>query len=60
MRMALIPALMYLLGEKAWYLSRWLDGILPNVDVEGAQLERPHLRQEPGRHRADVDELVNV
>ncbi len=54
-RMALIPALMYLLGEKAWYLPKWLDRILPNVDVEGEQLERPHMRQASGRHRADVD-----
>ncbi len=59
-RMALIPALMYLLGEKAWYLPAWLDRILPDVDVEGEKLERPHLRQEPGRHRADAVELINV
>ncbi len=39
-RMVLIPGLMYLLGEKAWYLPAWLDRILPNVDVEGEQLER--------------------
>ena len=45
-RMALIPALMYLLGEKAWWLPRWLDRLLPNVDVEGEKLQRPHLRQE--------------
>ena len=37
-RMTLIPALMYLLGEKAWWLPRWLDRILPNVDVEGESL----------------------
>ncbi|WP_370247826.1 MMPL family transporter [Nocardioides sp.] len=37
-RMVLIPALMYLLGEKAWYLPAWLDRILPNVDVEGEGL----------------------
>ncbi|WP_127479366.1 MMPL family transporter [Nocardioides pantholopis] len=43
-RMALIPALMYLLGEKAWYLPAWLDRILPVVDVEGEKLEREHLR----------------
>ena len=42
-RMALIPALMYLLGEKAWWLPSWLDRLLPNVDVEGEQLERAHL-----------------
>lgn len=43
-RMALIPALMYLLGEKAWWLPRWLDRLLPEVDVEGEKLDRPHLR----------------
>ena len=41
-RLLLIPALMHLLGEKAWWLPRWLDRILPNVDVEGAALERSH------------------
>ena len=45
-RMTLIPALMYLLGEKAWWLPRWLDRLLPDVDVEGEKLQRPHLRQE--------------
>ncbi len=41
-RMLLIPAVMHLLGEKAWWLPKWLDRILPNVDVEGAALERSH------------------
>ncbi|TGN63081.1 MMPL family transporter [Nocardioides eburneiflavus] len=41
-RMLLIPAAMHLLGEKAWWLPRWLDRILPDVDVEGARLERSH------------------
>jgi RND superfamily putative drug exporter len=60
-RMALIPALMHLLGEKAWWLPAWLDRLLPNVDVEGAQLARPHLQQpDAGRHRADDEELVSV
>lgn len=40
-RMVLIPALMFLLGEKAWYLPRWLDRLLPDVDVEGEKLQRP-------------------
>ena len=59
-RMALIPALMYLIGEKAWWLPRWLDRLLPNVDVEGEQLERPHLQVPPARDRAAEDELVSV
>lgn len=41
-RMLLMPALMHLLGRSAWWLPRWLDKILPNVDVEGAALERRH------------------
>jgi RND superfamily putative drug exporter len=32
---------MYLLGEKSWWLPRWLDRILPDVDVEGAKLVKP-------------------
>jgi len=34
----LIPGLMYLMKEKAWWLPGWLDRILPNVDVEGESL----------------------
>lgn len=41
-RMLLMPAIMHLLGRSAWWLPRWLDRILPNVDVEGAALERRH------------------
>jgi RND superfamily putative drug exporter len=46
-RMVLIPALLYLLGEKAWWLPAWLDRILPNVDVEGEKLQRAHLVGHP-------------
>jgi RND superfamily putative drug exporter len=55
-RMALIPALMHLLGEKAWYLPRWLDRLLPDIDVEGEKLERPHLRTDG----VDEKQLVGV
>lgn len=41
-RMTLVPAVMALFGRHAWYLPRWLDRILPNVDVEGEGL-RAHL-----------------
>lgn len=41
-RMVIVPALMHLAGESAWWLPRWLDRILPNVDIEGSQLEREH------------------
>ncbi|MFC6160795.1 MMPL family transporter [Kribbella jiaozuonensis] len=40
-RMTVVPAVMALLGRRAWYLPRWLDRLLPNVDVEGDSLRRP-------------------
>jgi RND superfamily putative drug exporter len=39
-RMTIVPAVMYLLGARSWWLPRWLDRILPDVDVEGAKLNR--------------------
>ncbi|CCK28712.1 Membrane protein ydfJ [Streptomyces davaonensis JCM 4913] len=40
-RMAIVPAVLALLGDKAWWLPKWLDRILPRVDVEGEALNRP-------------------
>ncbi|MGW5091475.1 MMPL family transporter [Streptomyces coelicoflavus] len=40
-RMAIVPAVLALLGERAWWLPKWLDRILPRVDVEGEALTRP-------------------
>ena len=37
-RMTIVPAVMALLGRRAWALPRWLDRALPNVDVEGEKL----------------------
>jgi len=37
-RMTLIPALMALLGDRAWHLPAWLDRIVPNVDLEGEKV----------------------
>ncbi|KAB8164318.1 MMPL family transporter [Streptomyces sp. 3MP-14] len=39
-RMTIVPALLGLIGDRAWWLPRWLDRLLPNVDVEGESLER--------------------
>ncbi len=41
-RMTIVPAVMSLLNNAAWWLPRWLNKILPNVDVEGEGL-RAHL-----------------
>ncbi|MDX2917453.1 MULTISPECIES: MMPL family transporter [Streptomyces] len=46
-RMAIVPAVLALLGRKAWWLPRWLDRALPNVDVEGEKLQQ-QLTDESG------------
>jgi RND superfamily putative drug exporter len=48
-KMTMIPAFMTLMGEKTWYIPRWLDRLLPNITIEP-----PHDREAPavGRERA--------
>jgi len=41
-RMAIVPAVLALLGDHAWHLPRWLDRLLPSVDVEGEAIIRKH------------------
>ena len=36
-RMILVPAVMQLLGERSWWLPRWIDRIVPEARLEGAQ-----------------------
>jgi RND superfamily putative drug exporter len=53
-RLLLVPATMALLGSRNWYLPRWLDRVLPNIDPHGARpTEVPQPRQ------ADVPDLVH-
>jgi RND superfamily putative drug exporter len=48
-RMTIVPAVMSLLGNAAWWLPRWLGRILPRVDVEGEALaeKTPERELEP-------------
>ncbi|MGX7761061.1 MMPL family transporter [Streptomyces angustmyceticus] len=46
-RMAVVPAVLALLGRSAWWLPGWLQKILPNVDVEGEGL-RERLAADAG------------
>jgi RND superfamily putative drug exporter len=48
-RMILVPAVMALLDEHAWYIPRWLDRITPNIDIEGSE----HLARLAEAHAAD-------
>jgi RND superfamily putative drug exporter len=38
-RMTLVPAVLALLGDRAWKFPRFLDRVLPNVDIEGDSLK---------------------
>jgi RND superfamily putative drug exporter len=51
-RMLLVPATMELLGDRNWWLPRWLDRLLPKIDVEGST---PHEEiTEPEREQVPV------
>jgi len=39
-RMTLVPAVLALLGHRAWWLPAWLDRRLPVLDIEGAGIEK--------------------
>ncbi|PAF34356.1 hypothetical protein CHH69_16210 [Terribacillus saccharophilus] len=39
-RLVIVPSVMKLMGNAAWYLPKWLDRIIPNIDIEGHQLTK--------------------
>jgi RND superfamily putative drug exporter len=44
-RMTLVPAFLTMLGEKAWYMPRWLDRLLPKITIESPHdVEAPRAR----------------
>ncbi|WP_315900769.1 MMPL family transporter [Microbacterium esteraromaticum] len=48
-RMTLIPAVMAILGDRAWRIPTWMEKILPHVDIEGEAVERERaLAEWPG------------
>lgn len=52
-RMILIPAVMLMLGKHAWWIPKWLDKIMPNVDVEGEGLNQHGARPGSPEHAAE-------
>lgn len=48
-RMTIVPAVMTLMGKSAWYLPKWLDKILPNIDVEGEAIMK-HIENKSDRN----------
>lgn len=40
-RLLMVPAVMTLLGGRAWWTPRWLDRVMPHIDAEGDTAKRP-------------------
>jgi RND superfamily putative drug exporter len=55
-RMTLVPALLTLLGERSWYIPRWLDRLLPDITIEP-----PHARDdEPLPYETDPADAADT
>jgi RND superfamily putative drug exporter len=54
-RMLLVPAFMHILGDRNWWIPRWLDRILPSVAVDGHE-----ERYLPVAGQATARELVGA
>ncbi|MFC9606716.1 MMPL family transporter [Streptomyces niveus] len=52
-RMTIVPAVLAILGDKAWWLPRWLDRALPRVDIEGAALTAAPAESPAGSARRE-------
>lgn len=55
-RLILVPAVMTLLGRRAWYMPVWLDRVLPRINVEGESISEeaigsPAANPASGGHR---------
>lgn len=53
-RLTLVPAVLALLGRAAWWRPRWLERVLPRLDIEGRALEQ-RLTVSPAAAEADAD-----
>ncbi len=57
-RMVLVPSVMSLLGDRAWWIPRWLDRVLPNLQLEGPSTAgggRSHDARLPQPRPADTE-----
>jgi RND superfamily putative drug exporter len=66
-RMLLVPATMELLGPRNWWIPKWLDRVLPRLNVEGPAYAEPSLEEttvdsgdEPSDEPSDELEPVGV
>ena len=53
-RMVLVPSTMSLLGSANWWVPRWLDRILPHMDLEGGHFETSSISD------AELEQLLEA
>jgi RND superfamily putative drug exporter len=54
-RMVIAPAVVTLLGDRAWWLPSWLDRVLPNISLDGSrQSHAPEAESERATEREAV------
>ncbi|MEX5262187.1 MMPL family transporter [Kocuria sp. CPCC 205263] len=58
-RLILMPAMLSLLGKSAWWMPKWMDRIIPNIDIEGHALETTDNKTGTTEN-SRKDELVNA
>ena len=52
-RMTIVSAVLALAGQHAWHIPRWLDRVLPDLDIEGTSLRRPPAPPAEQSHAAE-------
>ena len=59
-RMTIVPAVLALLGDRAWRIPRWLDRLIPNVDIEGESLSAALTAEADATVRAEDGDDANL
>ena len=59
-RMALVPATMFLLGNATWWIPRWLNRLIPRMDIEGTALEKEWEARHAAEqlHRKEMEKVT--
>jgi putative drug exporter of the RND superfamily len=57
-RMVIAPAVVTLLGDRAWWLPAWLDRALPNMSLEGRRPETVEVAPETGEIAPEREKVL--
>ena len=59
-RMSLVPATMFLMGHTTWWMPKWLDKLIPQLDIEGTALEEEWERKHAAASREAEDKAAQT